>query len=1494
MIIDENNKIASEKLLNKSTKLTDVEKNEYFKKFYELDSTSKRYPDNPKHLLTLIKWFLEDPVERQYELIKVEYETYLEQSRLNQWRGADVVIKDIAKFPTFQDFAEEVHRITAKYRKSDSKGGSSEIKDTGSKIEVAGKTIDKKDITYMTDEVVVARADTMQKSIAYGSGFSSWCTARTSGNYFYEYRFGSYGDVGESTMYYVYFPKRYSENPNNDDTVLHFGVNEEGDISFTNRSNSESVQTLSWLKNEYPEFKGVSNMQEIFPHKEITSSERKVRNLPNQMTDADFYALSNEDKLMYLQSSSDRVINLNKFKSMSDDMKSNYLGIVENAGSTLNIDILDVIKNTSMGRRYLKTASSDVIDAILGGYIYSRSLSSLIEIIHLIIENKKDDMNVRVVDDILQTIFSQQIHHNTALDIGKRIGESNLNKLTSGNVKDLLLPRHKVPFETRIEVLGKANIDKLTPFNLTDLVTIYADHDSDKMIRYVLTHFNVDTISKPRLLEAILKGLSEIQSEGKLDIQSVIFKIVDDFKKFGYAFDDGIITSFMKYSPNASEVMLRIGESYDVNAFESQALLKLLRIMGDKNSLGEFEQHFAKGLTQTTSTDLDWFMEKVIYDYGKPQIPEINLLLKYTVNKWTPDLITKLVRYISNSENYGEQRDLLIENYLKTFGVGRWNEFSAKNLFIILPAFSNIVSTIERVFGTEFILSKLHARDFTNLYVPSSRSGAIEQNKKILEFITKHYELTSTDILTHIPYFRINDFESIVGTSNLNKLTTVDVVILLNNNYIDSTTFESYVRRYIDTILQMSREQISALLKVTVYNALKLVDVLLENNYNFTNDQIVSFIIKASKATWNNTIGPKELSKILEKFGKDRIQRLTNDELVTLGENNCYQFDKFLNYIPIDSLNSAAIRSFLKVAYNRGNIAQFKIVFEKLNTVVNKLTSEDIVYLMGLGSDLVDFLLNYVTTKNPSLFTSDFIMAILKKAKANQIYKFNSAELFSKIGKENVNRTLDTLDEIQFNKLVFGDDPLDAVFENRYFVVGLIQLLSDSNLSKISDTAFESITDNLSGASYKDNVLRKLLTKPNLNGDNMYHLLRHAPLSFFRYEFTDYKKVVDQLDAPRITELLLGIYNMDRMRWVVELLGTNNLNKLNEIQIYNVLTAPIYGKNKHTGRKLLIYFRQLLNKLSPEMMQKLKMSQYFAPNEIDSISFIGTGKFTPSFLNTIKSGNYKFLMEFTDLCFNRIDNIQTPINYYLRVLSEYIRTHNNTLNYTEFEVIMHMFEQTYGSSDVRNAVLHFLSKVLKTKLYTYLKTYNKGRKYNDKVIKEYKRYYSDLLLEDSSFSQENLDKALDIERKAYPPHMQLINSYIEEGGTLDIYDIADYLECGINDIVFYMGSNWFILGCNKGNELEIADWASDGGMSPGAVKTFFSVLSQYKGKTITCSARETTSYKLIKNAEKLGYVTVLEEEEWSWGGVKMVDLKFRFSDKFMNRINKGKKTDEVP
>ena len=219
MIIIENNKVAAEKLINKSTKLKDLEKTEYFQKFYDLDPTSKRYPDNPKFLLTLIKWFLEDPVERQYNLIKVEFETYLEQVRLNHWKGADVVIKDIAKFPKFPDFATEVHRITAKYRKSDSQEQSDEVKDLGSKIEVLGKKLDKKDVTLQKDDVVVVRADTMQKSIEYGSGFSDWCTARHSNNYFYKYRFGNYGNIGESTMYYVYFPKRYTKNPNDDEAV---------------------------------------------------------------------------------------------------------------------------------------------------------------------------------------------------------------------------------------------------------------------------------------------------------------------------------------------------------------------------------------------------------------------------------------------------------------------------------------------------------------------------------------------------------------------------------------------------------------------------------------------------------------------------------------------------------------------------------------------------------------------------------------------------------------------------------------------------------------------------------------------------------------------------------------------------------------------------------------------------------------------------------------------------------------------------------------------------------------------------------------------------------------------------------------------------------------------------------------------------------------------------------------------------------------------------
>jgi hypothetical protein len=1490
MIIDENNKIASEKLLNKSSKLTDVEKSEYFKKFYELDPTSSRYPDNPKNLITLIKWFLEDPVERQYTLIKLEYETYLEQSRLNQWRGVDVVIKDIAKFPNFRAFAEEVHRIDSKYRKSDSKGGSSEIKDTGSKIEVAGKSIDKKDITYMTDEVVVARADTMQKSIRYGSGFSSWCTARSSGNYFYEYRFGSYGDVGESTMYYVYFPKRYSENPNNDDTVLHFGVNEEGDISFTNRSNSERVETLSWLKNEYPEFKDVSNMYEIFPHTKITSSERKVRDLPDNMSDSDFLTLSNEDKLMYLQSSSNRVINLNKFKTMSDDMKSNYLGIVENSGLFLDIDILNIIKKTSMGRRYLKNIPNNILDDILRRYIHLKNPISLIEIIHLIIESKKDDIDIPAIVAVLAVVFDQYILPAELLDIGKRLGESNLNKLFKNNVKDLLLPNYKAQFETRVEVLGDTNINKLNHSTyLSDLVTSYTDYNSDKMIRFVLKRF--DYVMDFRLVEAILGGLSEIKSNDKLDIQSVIFQLIDNRKKFNTPFDANVITSFVKYTTNTSEVMARIGESYNVNNIDSKSLLKLMNVMNRKNSLGEFEKHFAKNLLTLTKENINAFLSNIDNEYRPDPVPKIKLLLKYTVNNWTSDQMTLLVTTTANHDDYGKERDLIIENYLKTFGVGRWNEFSEKDLVGILPTFSDILSTIENVFGKEFILSKLRARDFAKIYVPSSITGAFEKNEKLLEFVVKHYELTSNDILTHLRYFPIDKFESIVGTQNITKLTSDDLFILLNNNYIGSSTFETYVRRYIDNVLQLSPDQISSLLNLTVYSSLKLFDLLLERNYNFTNDQLVQFIIKTSKSIYNNAVGFNTLSGVLEKLGKDKIQSLGNDALVKLGENNTYSFEKFLDYVSIDSLNSNAIRTFLRAAYNRSDFYNFKRVFERLKSVVNKLTSEDIVYLMTLGGDLVMFFLDYVTDTNPSAFTLDFIELVLKNASESKIYKTFPDQIFRKIGKENVNKALDVLDELQLNTLLLGVPHSSYGNYNHSFAISLIMTMSESNLSKISDASFKEIAGNLTGSSYRDSVIRKLLTKSNLNGDNMFHLLRSAPVSFLKFEFKSYKPILDQLDANKITELLIGMYNMERMGLLFDLIGNNNLNKLNEIQIYNVLTASIYGKNKSWGRKLLVYFRKSLNKLSPDMMLKLKTSPYFEPSEVDVMVFIGDGKFTSSFLSTIKNGNYTFLKDFTDLYFNNIDNIQTPINYYLRVLGEYIRTHNNTLNYTEFEVIIRMIEE---SPDVVNAVLQFLSKVLKTKLYTYLNTYNKGRKYNDKVVKEYKRYYSDLLFEDSSFSKENLDKALDIERKAYPPHMQLINSYIEQGGTLDIYDIADYLECSINDIVFHMGSNWFILGCKKGNELEIADWASDGGMSPGAVKTFFSVLSQYRDKTITCSARETTSYKLIKNAEKLGYVTVLEEEEWSWGGVKMVDLKFRFSDKFMNRINKGKKTNEVP
>lgn len=1491
MIIIENNKVAAEKLINKSTKLKDLEKTEYFQKFYELDPTSKRYPDNPKFLITLIKWFLEDPIERQYNLIKLEFETYLEQVRLNHWKAADVVIKDIAKFPKFQDFATEVHRITAKYRKSDSQEQSDEIKDLGSKIEVLGKKIDKKDVTLQKDEVVVVRADTMQKSIEYGSGFSDWCTARTSGNYFYEYRFGNYGDVGESTMYYVYFPKRYSEDPSDSLSVLHFGANEDGKISYTDRTNTESVESLSWLKNQFDEFKGV-NMEEVFPHKPITDSERKVRDLPDEMTDDDFYKLSNEDKLMYLQSSSDRYINLNKFKSMSDDLKSSYLGIAENSQLLLAPSVLNLIKNTSYGRRYIKGMHDQNLEQICANIINANdrmfeNRQSAVELINSIVENKKDNITPRGLYNILHASFQHKssFDKNTFLKTVNTFGKSKLSILLPDYIYHLITDFTffgELPLIE--EVLGKENINKLTVRNITQLlgrVSTVVDRDPIfcvDMVNFIIKYFGeVDNISS-----TLISTISEL-SERPVPIvnkQTLLFKLIDLRPSLSTSF----VTSVLTHSIGTKlEVLNYIGDRFDINRLSDEEINKIFTTSYVKpENLIDFEKSLGRLLPKLSLKNIAQTMMNLRPE-STMQNEVVDLLIKYTINNWTSELFQILLTTISQTD---EQKI----KYINIVGIDRLhNKLTSKSLYDILESSFDPVSIID-ILGVDYVRASLVKEDFKRLLV--KRKVSKDAYDKLINFLIKYFDLTSEDVAflfqTGKNPSRIKD---LVGSINFEKLEQKDLLSILTNPYLDNIVYENLFQLFKDKILQFTPDQINDVLNRSRYTLSQTVNFLSENNYNFTNDQIVTILSEASIYARMGSIPIKEvLQEYFNKIGVDKIRNLDNQSIVKLLKSGFHNIEFLFSYVPINSLDAPTIVEILKLANTLSygvnvDSKTFEKVFTMLESVLNKLNQLDtdkIVDLMRTGHEPSTRLFDYIIKKNPSMLTPSLIRSLLRGLIDSGVYKYHPSFMIEQIGAEKINKALDELPESKVSDLIDKDNFTEF---NISAVYALVSIMSPSNLGKINDNVFSQLVRSFGFTSGRTSDFSVFLKKPNLTSSNIVQLIQYAPEKFYKNNLLESLK--PQLNKLTPEEILIPLtstyyYNiaLSRLTRIINFLGKTTIDRLSGDDIFSILNQTRYDPSHEAVFKLLLSLGENLYKLSQIQIDSLYSSgKFFKKYDIEMASFCKTKQISERFANQIRESNYVFLLDFGVLYFDNFKDVTD----YLKVISQYIQTHNNTLTFREFSAIVDTIENVRS---VRNAILTFLSKVLKGTFKTYWKQYQDALKRNDKPITEYKRFYSDLLLENSPFSQENLEKALDIERKAYPPHMQLINSYVEDGGTLDIYDIADYLECGLNDIVFHMGSNWFIIGCVDGNELEIADWASDGGMSPNAIKAFFGVLRQYKGKTISCSARETTSYSLIKKAERVGYVTVLEEEKWNWGGVNMVDMKFKFNDDFMNKLGK--------
>ena len=358
----------------------------------------------------LSDFFLENPTKEQFNEIIKYYDAYMKLSKKHKKftkMGDDGVEKtgDILFnkhfVPNFEVFRSNVDRLAKKngieledfnrdIEDNDLDfGGKAQI-DVGNRtVNVCGKDIDKKDITYpdvndsefeeKAKKVVIVRANSPKDSNRYGNGFCEvgheWCTVGDpSSNLFYDYRFGVHGRIGLQTMYFVYFPERYAKElesesgTRDEEAVIHFGMSEDRRISYTDRTNAESTKDLNFLK-KFEELKDV-DFDKAFTFVEISGKETLVHNMSSTISLEHFKTLDKDTIIAWILAKAVNV-SFDQWKLMDKDTKNIWLIKSETAKfRNLDVNILLSLLNTSAGKRILLKLES------LDGY-FDQTISSI-------------------------------------------------------------------------------------------------------------------------------------------------------------------------------------------------------------------------------------------------------------------------------------------------------------------------------------------------------------------------------------------------------------------------------------------------------------------------------------------------------------------------------------------------------------------------------------------------------------------------------------------------------------------------------------------------------------------------------------------------------------------------------------------------------------------------------------------------------------------------------------------------------------------------------------------------------------------------------------------------------------------------------------------------------------------------------------------------------------------------------------------------------------
>jgi hypothetical protein len=455
-------------------------KSNYSRKIIDLDPTKDK---NAVYSIKLTKFFLEPRSgndDQFYDILKSYFEKFLLFKNRKLLKGKDADLNSIKSFKDFHNLVDATEAELKRNKPADivaKIADPEKVEDQGNRMDVLGKKIDKKDITYIDPTVVVIRADNSSKSKRYGGGFSNWCTARKTGNLFYDYRFKE----PPQTMFYVYF---LNKNKNDNELVLHFGVDEDRDISYTDRLNKEITQTLDWLVKKFPELKPAldKNAFELVP---LTATEIRVKKLPDTLSVEQFNGLSYDEKEMWFQSG-DRDVTLDIWNLMDENFKNLYVREFSDREDDIDNEIFNIIKGTKYEKLYMEGIQERIEDRISESETHTIDKPSPHDI--EFIKTSPGLINKFNVNSLLNYSSNKD-------EMAKIILQYKRDKLSDDNVYSLL---HYSPNKDEIaKILGPENINKLSDYNVYSLLCYL--QNKDEMAKILRKNLSSDRIEQYKL-----------------------------------------------------------------------------------------------------------------------------------------------------------------------------------------------------------------------------------------------------------------------------------------------------------------------------------------------------------------------------------------------------------------------------------------------------------------------------------------------------------------------------------------------------------------------------------------------------------------------------------------------------------------------------------------------------------------------------------------------------------------------------------------------------------------------------------------------------------------------------------------------------------------------------------------------------------------------------------------------------------------------------------